>query len=68
MLFYTYIPAFTIGTAQITDEVKGVNAKMEQDASGRYISITLAPGTDQQQTYALTTATTTVQDNSSFGV
>lgn len=58
----SYIPAFTIGTAQVTDEVKGVNAKMEQDASGRYISITLDPGTDQQQTYALTTATTTDQN------
>jgi len=58
----SYIPAYTIGTAQVTDEVKGVNAKLEQDASGRYISITLDPGTDEQQTYALTTETTTDQE------
>lgn len=58
----SYIPAYTIGTSQVTDEVKGVVAKLEQDASGRYINITLDPGTDQQQTYALSTETTTDQE------
>lgn len=58
----SFIPAYTIGTATKTDEVKGVIAKLEQDASGRYINITLDPGTDQQQTYALTTSTTTDQE------
>ena len=58
----SYIPAYTVGTAQITDEVKGVTAKLEQDASGRFINITLDPGTDQEQTYALSTETTTDQE------
>lgn len=58
----SYIPAFTVGTAQVTDEVKGITAKLEQDSSGRYINITLDPGTDQQMTYALTTETTTDQE------
>lgn len=58
----SYIPAYTVGTANVTDEVKGVPAKLEQDASGRYVSITLDPGTDQQQTYPLSTETTTDQN------
>lgn len=58
----SYIPAYTIGTAQVTDEIKGVNAKLEQDATGRYINITLDPGTDQQQTFPLTTNSTTDQE------
>lgn len=57
----SFIPAYTVGTTKVTDEVKGVPAKLEQDASGRYINITLDPGTDQQQTYALTTSSETDQ-------
>ena len=47
---------------KLLDEVKGVTAKLEQDASGRFINITLDPGTDQEQTYALSTETTTDQE------
>ena len=56
------IPAYTIGSAQKTEEVKGVNARMEQDASGRIINITLNPGEDNEVTYAVTTNTVTDQD------
>lgn len=37
----SFIPCYTIGQAQKSDEVKGVNAKLEQDATGRFINITL---------------------------
>lgn len=58
----SYIPAYTTGTANKTDELKGVTAKLEQDATGRFINITLDPGTDNEITYALTTNTTTDQE------
>ena len=56
------IPAYTIGSAQKTEEVKGVPARMEQDASGRIINITLNPGEDNEVTYAVTTNTVTDQE------
>lgn len=55
------IPAYTIGSAQKTEEVKGVQARMEQDASGRIISVTLNPGNADEVTYAVTTNTATDQ-------
>ena len=55
------IPAYTIGSAQKTEEVKGVQARMEQDASGRIISVTLKPGDADEVTYAVTTNTATDQ-------
>lgn len=62
----SYIPCYTIGEAQRTEELKGATARFEQDSSGRYISITLyekdANGNlTQPVTYALTTNTTTDQ-------
>lgn len=57
----SFIPAYTTGTATKTDEIKGASAKLEQDSSGRYINITLDPGTDNEVTYALTANTTTDQ-------
>ena len=56
------IPAYTIGSAQKTEEIKGVTARLEQDASGRIINVTLNPGKDDQVTYAVTTNTITDQD------
>ena len=56
------IPTYTIGTAQKTEEVKGVTAKLEQDSTGRIINITLNPGLDNQVTYAVKTNTVTDQD------
>lgn len=57
----SFIPAYTTGTATKTDEIKGATAKLEQDSSGRFINITLDPGTDNEVTYALTANTTTDQ-------
>ena len=56
------IPAYTIGSAQKTEEVKGVNARLEQDATGRIINITLNPGQQDEVTYAVTTNTITDQE------
>ena len=55
------IPMYTIGSAQKTEEVKGITARFEQDATGRLISVTLKPGEDDQVTYAVTTNTLTDQ-------
>ena len=56
------IPAYTVGSAQKTEEVKGVIARLEQDATGRIINVTLNPGEDDQVTYAVTTNTVTDQE------
>ena len=58
----SFIPAYATGSERVTDEIKGTTAKLEQDTSGRYINITLNPGTDDEVTYSLTTQTTTDQD------
>ncbi len=58
----SFIQAYATGSERVTDEIKGTTAKLEQDTSGRYINITLNPGTDDEITYALTTQTTTDQD------
>ena len=55
------IPMYTIGSAQKTEEVKGITARFEQDATGRLISVTLKPGEEDQVTYAVTTNTLTDQ-------
>lgn len=55
------IPAYTIGSAQKTEEVKGVTARMEQDSTGRIINVTLNPGLEDEVTYAVTTNTVTDQ-------
>ena len=55
------IPAYTIGSAQKTEEVKSVEARMEQDATGRIINVTLNPGKPDEVTYAVTTNTATDQ-------
>ena len=55
------IPSYRIGSATETEEVKGVQARLEKDATGRYISITLMPSSDVELTYSLTTNTTTDQ-------
>ena len=55
------IPMYKIGSAQKTEEVKGIKARFEQDATGRLISVTLKPGEDDQVTYAVTTNTLTDQ-------
>ena len=55
------IPAYTIGSAKKTEEVKGVTARLEQDSTGRIINVTLNPGNPDEVTYAVTTNTLTDQ-------
>ena len=57
----SFIPSYTVGTAVETDEVKGAQAMLEQDSSGRYINITFIDENGTAVTYALTTNTTTDQ-------
>jgi hypothetical protein len=57
----THIPAYKVGSQQRSEEIKGVNAKLEQDATGRIINITMNPDTANERTYALTTNTITDQ-------
>ena len=56
------INAYRMGSAAETEEVKGVTARLEKDTTGRYINITLNPGSENEVTYALTTNTLTDQD------
>ena len=55
------IKVYKMGSAQETLEVKGVSARLEKDATGRYINITLNAGSSNEVTYSLTTNTTTDQ-------
>lgn len=57
------IQAFKMGSAQRTEEVKGVKAQLEKDSTGRYINITLnCDDPAKAVTYALTTNTSTDQN------
>jgi len=56
------IHAYKMGSATNTTEIKGVDARVEQDSTGRYINITLNPGQTDETTYSLTTSTITDQD------
>ena len=56
------ITAYKMGSATTTTEVKGEDAKIEQDSTGRYINITLNPEEPNEVTYSLTTSTITDQD------
>ena len=49
------INTYTVGSAVETQEMKGVEARIEQDASGRIISITLNPNSDNPVTYNVKT-------------
>ncbi len=55
------IPTYTVGSATETEEIKGVNARLELDASGRIINITIIDDADNERTYAVSTSTTTDQ-------
>lgn len=57
------IPSYKMGSAQETEEVKGIKARLEKDSTGRYINITLnSDDPTKAVTYALTTNTLTDQD------
>ena len=56
------IQEYKMGSAPITEEIKNVKARLEKDATGRYINIVMNPDDDQKRvTYALTTNTVTDQ-------
>jgi len=56
------VNSYTIGSDKVVNEIKGVPARFEQDASGRYTSIVLHPGDPvREKFYALKTDTTTDQ-------
>ena len=57
----SYIPMYKIGSAQKNEEVKGIKARFEQDATGRIINVTLKPGEEDEVTYAVSTNTVTDQ-------
>jgi hypothetical protein len=61
---HSYIQFYTIGSEKKVEEIKNVEARLEQDATGRLINITLNPGTPEQVTHALTT--TTVADQQRY--
>ena len=55
------IHTYTVGPATETEEIKGITARLEQDATGRIINITLKPGNPDEVTYAVATNTITDQ-------
>ena len=57
----SYIPMYKIGSAKKNEEIKNVEARFEQDATGRIINVTLRPGQPDEVTYAVSTSTVTDQ-------
>ena len=49
------IKTYTVGSADETSEIKGVEARLEFDQSGRVINITLNPGDETETTYSVNT-------------
>ncbi len=59
---HSFIGAYTLGSAKRNEEIKNVNARIEQDSSGRLINITLNPDSPDAVTHALTTNTIADQE------
>lgn len=61
----SWVDTYKIGSAKVNNEIKGVNAYLEQDSTGRYINITIFDDTvGTKHTYALTV--NTVVDNRAY--
>lgn len=58
----TMIGAYTFGSATVSDEIMNVKAYLEQDATGRYTSITIEDNNGNMLTYSLSTNTITDND------
>ena len=56
------VDCFTIGSATTTNEIKGVSAMVEKDATGRYIAISIPDAGGNYVTYSLATSVVTDQD------
>ncbi len=59
---HSNVNTYTIGAKERCEEVKSQDARLEQDTTGRFISITLYDNNNVGTTYALTTNTITDQD------
>ncbi len=55
------VRTYKVGNQKKQEEVKNAEAKLEQDTTGRYISLTLYDENGNPRTYALTTETVTDQ-------
>ena len=59
----SYIPAYTIGSKDRVEEIKGITGcYIEQDSTGRYINISIPDSAGNLKTHALTTNTVTDND------
>ena len=55
------VRSYKVGDSEKQREIKNVMTKVERDSSGRFVNITMNPGTKDEVTYALTTSTITDQ-------
>lgn len=60
----TNVDTYKIGSKEVQNEIKGRDAYLEQDSTGRYINITFVEADGTQKTYAL--STNTVTDNAAY--
>ena len=58
----TTVQTYKVGADQERNEIKNVAARLEQDTTGRIISITLRPGDADEVTYAVSTSTVADQE------
>ena len=56
------VACYTIGSATTTNEIKGVDARVEKDSTGRYIAISIKGADGKYTTYPLATSTVTDQE------
>jgi hypothetical protein len=63
-LSHSHIQFYTVGSERKVEEIKGVDARLEQDATGRIINITLNADQPDAVTYAL--ATNTIADQQRY--
>ena len=57
----TSVQTYKVGADTCREEIKNVDARLEQDTTGRIIAITLKPGKTDEVTYAVTTNTVSDQ-------
>ena len=58
----TSVQTYSLGSSQERNEVKNVDARIEQDTTGRIINITFNPGKQDEVTYAVSTNTISDQE------
>ncbi len=60
----TNVDTYKIGSKEVQNEIKGRDAYLEQDSTGRYINITFVEADGTKKTYAL--SINTVTDNAAY--